>query len=424
MKVEVEALSTVKKRLTIEVPEADVAKEVKATYRELKGVAEVPGFRKGNIPESVLRQKYAGQVMADVATRLVQKTYPEAVKDKDISPVDTPEIDVKKIEEGGPFLYSATVEVTPVLDVKGYRGLALKRKAVWVSDKEVEEGMNHLRQSHAQFKEVERGGAEGDMVVVDFEGTVEGKPVKGGQAVDYSIILGQGTLIEGFDESLTGAAKGASVEVRTTFPETHTDKSVAGKEALFNIKVKTVKEKVVPELDDEFAKDLKSANLEELREKVKKEIEKAREREDRDRLRTEAVEKLIEANPFDVPESLVDRYLTTILGTIVENMKMGLVDSGDKGLSPEKLKERYRELAVKRVKADMIIDTIARKENIEATDDEVEEAVKDMAEKTGTTPEALKGRLKKEGSMELITDRLKREKVFDILTESKIIVEP
>jgi trigger factor len=160
MKVEVEDLSTVKKRLTIEVPTGEVAEEVKAAYRTLKGAADIPGFRKGNIPEKILRQKFGGQVMGDVATRLIEKTYPEAVKDRDLTPVERPSIEVKKIEEGSPFLYSATVEVSPRLDVKGYRGMVLSRRTVEVTDKEVEEGLSRLRENHGEFKDVERPAAK------------------------------------------------------------------------------------------------------------------------------------------------------------------------------------------------------------------------------------------------------------------------
>jgi trigger factor len=420
MKVQVEDLSAVKKRLTIEVPSNDVEKEVKAAYTELKGAASVPGFRKGNIPEKILRQKFAGQVMGDVTTRLVQKTYPEALKDRDITPVDSPEIELKKMEEGGPFVYSATVEVSPTLDVKGYRAMALQRKSVWVTDKEVEEGLKRLRQSHAEFKDVERPAALGDMVVMDFEGTVEGKPVEGARAVDYSIVLGKGQLIQGFDESLAGAEAGSTVEVRTTFPEAHRDEGIAGKEAVFDVRVKAVKQRVLPALDDEFAKDLNSENLEELRGKVKHEIEKAKQREEKERVRAEALEKLINENPFEVPTSVVERHLSVILSAVEENKKLGIVDPRDKALGLEKLKERYREAAVKRAKADILLDTIERKEKIEVTDTELEEYIKDMAEKTGSTPEAVRGRVEKEGTVELIRDRLKREKVFDILTESRI----
>jgi trigger factor len=424
MKVEVEDLSSVKKRLTVEVPPGEVAKEVKTAYKALQGVADVPGFRKGNVPEKILRQKFGDQVMGDVATRLIEKTYPEAVKDKDLTPVERPNIEVKKIAEGSPFLYSATVDVSPRLEVKGYRGMGLVKGSVWVTEKEVEEGLARLRENHAEFKDVQRPAAIDDMVIVDFEGTVEGKPIKGGKAENYSIILGQGQLIPGFDESLTGASAGTSVEVKTTFPESHSDKAVAGKDASFNVSVKAVKQRIVPELDDEFAKDLNCDTLEELKGKVKEGIKKAREREEEDRHRTEALEKLIENNPFEVPESLVDSYLATILGSVMENIKRGIVDPRDKDLPPERLKDRYREVALKRAKADIIIDSIARKEKIEVTEEEVDEDIKDMARKTDTSPETLRGRLEKEGGSEFIKDRLKREKVFDILTESRIIVEP
>jgi trigger factor len=238
------------------------------------------------------------------------------------------------------------------------------------------------------------------------------------------MILGEGQLLPGFHDSLTGTSAGSGVEVNTTFPDNYHDKSLAGKEALFNVTVKAVKKRVLPGLDDEFAKDLNCDNLEELRANVREEIKKAKQRDEKERLRTEALEKLIEKNPFEVPDSLVHRYLASILSTVMENMKRGIVDPLDKDLPAERLKDRYREVAVKRAKADIIIDSIARKEDIEVSEEEVNDNIKDMARETKTTPEALRGRLESEGTLEIIIDGLKREKVFDILTESKIIVEP
>jgi trigger factor len=424
MKVDIEDLSSIKKKLTIEVPPGDVAKEFKAAYRAIKGTADLPGFRKGKVPEKVLRQKFAGHVMGDVATKLIEKTYPEAVKDKDLTPVERPSIEVKNIEEGSPFLYSATVEVNPRFDVKGYRGMGLEKGSVEVTDREVEEGLNRLRENHGEFKDVERPAAKGDMVMVDFEGTMDGKPIEGGRAADFPIILGEGQLIPGFDESLTGACAGTDVEVKTTFPANHKDKTVAGKDALFKVRVKAVKKRVLPGLDDEFAKDLNCDTLEELEAKVREEIVKVKQREEEERLRQEAIEKLSGMNPFEVPGALVDRYLASILSTVVENMKRGIVDPLDRGLPTEKLKDRYRGVALKRARAEIIIDSIARKENVEVSEHELDDDIKKMAQKTNTTPEALRGRLEKEGTLEVIKDGLKREKVFEIITGSKIIVEP
>jgi trigger factor len=424
MKVEVESLSPVKKKITVEVPTDAVAKEVEAAYKSIKGSTTLPGFRKGKVPEKIIRQKYSGDVLGDVARSLIEKTYPEAVKEKDISPVENPSIEIEKIAEDAPFLYSATVEVAPVIDVTGYRGLKLERKTVEVTAREVDEALERLRETRGEFKLVERPAAKGDMTVIDFDGTVEGQPIKGGSAKDYSVVLGEGTLLPGFHQSLAGKSAGAELEVKTTFPDYHHDKDLVGKEGTFNVTVKAVKERSTPALDDEFAKDLNCASLEELKGKVEEELKNSREREEKERLRTEALEKLMELNPFELPEALVTRYLTNILGTVIDNMRKGIMHPEDKGLKPEELKERYRGAAEKRARADLIIDSVAAKENVEVTPEEVEADISAMASKTNTTPEAVKGRIEKEGALDYIKDGLKREKVLDIITESRIIVKP
>ena len=421
-KVEVEDISTVKKKLTVEVPKGDVLKEIDDAYRSIKGSADLPGFRKGKVPDKILKQHYGAKVMGEVATRLLERTYSEAVKDKGLSPVDRPEVEVRKVGEGEPFVYTATVEVAPVVSVAGYRGLDLKRVAIEVTPGEVDEGLKRLRESRGEFKEVTREAVSGDLAVVDFTGFIDDEPIKGGAAKDFSVMLGEGHLLPGFDEAITGTKAGAEVTVDTAFPETYQETGVAGKKAHFKVKLKSVKERNLPNLDDEFAKDLECETLAALKEKVRGDILKVKEKEDSDRLRIDAMDLLIEKNTFDVPTSLVERYLANILSSVAEDMKRGAAPPDELGKSVEELKERYRVVAEKRVRADIMVDAIAEKEGVEVSKDDIHKALDEMAKRSGSTADAIRARLEKEGSMGAVEESLRRDKVFEILTESRVVV--
>ena len=423
MKVEVEDLSPVKKKLTVELPAGELAKEIEGAYLAIKSSAALPGFRKGKVPDNVLRRHYGEKVMGEVATRLLERSYSEAVKEKSLSPVQRPEIEMKKMAEGEPFIYSATFEVAPVISVTGYRGLDLKREDLDVKDSEVEEGLGRLRKDHGEFKDVEREARKGDMAVVDFEGFIDGKPIEKGKATDFSVILGEGHLLPGFDEAIEGKKAGDEVEVDTSFPETYQDSGVAGKAAHFKVTVKSVKELKEPTLDDDFARDLECESLDALREKIRGELSSMKKKNDNDRLRAEALDKLLAANVFDVPPSLVESYLANILSSLTEDLKRaGQFPKDETAMAA--LQDRYREVAEKRAKADLIVDAIAEKEGVEVTAAELDKAVAEFAKRGGMAVDVMRARLEKEGSLGVIEESLKRDKVFEILTESRVVIEP
>ncbi|MEE9614341.1 MAG: trigger factor, partial [Thermodesulfobacteriota bacterium] len=370
IKVEVEDISPVEKRLTVEIPAGEVASEVNAAYRSLKADATLDGFRPGKVPENVLRRRFGARVREEVTARLIERTYPEALKGRDIMPVAHPRVEVKETGEGKGLVYSATVEVRPAVEVTGYRGMGLIMKPAEATDKEVADGLERLRESRGEFREVRRPAGTGDMVTIDFEGKVGGEPFKGGSARDFPAVIGGLSLLPGFDEALTAASAGDSREVKADLPGNYADEGLRGKEAVFEVKVKSVKEKVLPAVDDEFAKDLECESIEELKEKISAEIKRGKERSERDRLKSEAVERLVDKNPFDVPGALVDRYLSSIMGSVIENMKRGAFDPEDKGLANDRLEEKYRKVAEARARGDIIIDAIAGQEGIEVSEEE------------------------------------------------------
>lgn len=419
LRVEAEEISAVKKKLKITVPAEAVTVEMNNAFRALRSNAVVAGFRKGAVPVNILKAKFGDRVQEDVISRLIETSYPEALRDNGLIPVDRPHIELVTVlaEEGKEFAYSATVEVTPKVEVEGYRGMELNKEKIEVSEKDVEEGLKRLQESRAQFKEVDRAAKEGDLAVVDFEGFIGGEPIKGGKASEYPIIVGEKTLLPGFDEALMGGAKGDEKEAPIKFPDGYNDKSLAGKDAVFTIKVKAVKEKELPALDDEFAKDVECESLDALKERVKSDIRIYKENNEKERLKNEILDRLAASYEFEIPESMVNRYVAMILNRVIENMRQGVFAPEDRDLSSEQLKEKYKEVAKKHAKEDIILDTIAAKENMQVSEDEMQKAIRNLAASRRESYESLLAKINKENAMELIRDGMKHEKVFDLIIE-------
>lgn len=420
IKVEIEDLSSVKKKLAITIPAEAVKREINEAYQALRSTSSIAGFRKGTAPLSILKAKYGSLIQEDVTKKLIEGSYPRALNEKKLTPVETPKVDLatESIEEGKDFSYTVTVEVNPEINIDGYKGMELKQEDPEVSAQDIEVGLRGLREAAAQFQDVDRAAKDGDLVVVDFEAFLGNEPIKNGKGTDYPAVIGEKTLLPGFDEALRGSSKGEAKETNIKFPDNYSEGHLAGKDGTFKINIKAVKEKTMPELDEEFAKKLGCENLVALSERVRTEIVNHKQAEVKEKVKTEILDKLIEKHQFDVPETLVNRYLGMILNRIIDNMRQGVFAPGDKGLTPEELKVKYRDMAVRSVKEDIVLDHIAAKEKVEASNEEVEESVRKLAEARGASYEALMGRIEREGAMDVIKDGLKHEKVFDIIIGS------
>lgn len=417
LKIDVVDLSTVKKRLSISVPKDSVDSEMKTALRDARSTAEISGFRKGAVPVNIIKARFGDTIKRDVAQRLIEVTYVTALKEKNLTPVEMPGIDVAGMaEEGKDFSYSLTVEVTPNVEIDGYIGMELKREKTAVTDEDVEKGLENVRLSRFQFKEVDRPCGDSDYVTVDFEASsLDGVPLKGYKAVDYPVVVGQSSPLPGFDAEVKGLSKGDKKDAKLKFPDNVSDTTIAGKEAVFHISVKSVKEKVYPNLDDELAKDLHLDNLEKLREKVREEVIAGREDAEKEGLKTEILDRLVEKHSFEVPPALVKRYHGVLMNSVIENMRKGMITQADQGLAPDALRDKYLKIAERRVREDIILDAISAKENIEVSEEEYETSVKDLAASRGVPYEQLIARIEREGSVAVIKDGLKHEKAFDII---------
>ncbi len=417
IRVEAEDLSPIKKKLSITVPADAVKEEFSAAYRSLRSTAAVAGFRKGNIPVNILKARFGDKVREDVTSKLIEMSYPHALYEKKLAPVENPQIDITKtkLDEANEFSYSVTVEVTPQVEINDYKGMEIKRESVEVTENDMEVALKSLCDSRAEYREVDRAANDGDLLTADLVGTMNGEVIKGSKVEDYPFVIGDKTLLPGLEDVIKGASKGEIKETKITFPENYSDQSLAGKDAVFTLNVKTVKEKVVPALDDEFAKDLGYDTLEALKVKVKEDLKKVKEENEKERIKNSILDRLIEKHPFDVPEALVNRYLAIILQRVMENMKQGAIAQEDKGLTLDELKAKYRDSAIRHVKEDIVLDSLSAKEKVEITQEEFDAAIKRLADIRQVSFQSLMDRVTREGATEVIKDGLKHEKVFDII---------
>ncbi|OGQ52197.1 MAG: trigger factor [Deltaproteobacteria bacterium RIFCSPLOWO2_02_FULL_53_8] len=418
--VVVEDLGQVKKKLNITIPTDMVNKEIKTAYASLKSDAHIPGFRKGAVPMSLLKKRFGTQVDQDVKMRLIENSYTQAINEKLLVPVVQPQIEEIStgLSEGNPFSYAVTVEINPDIDVDGYRGMSLRRESAEVTDKDFEEAITKLRESRAEYEDTGASAKDGDAIVVDFEGFLNGEPVKNGKAKDYSIIIGQKTVLPGFDEALIGANKGEVKEFTLTIPANYSEREVAGKDILFKVTINEVKRSVLPALDDEFAKDLECENMAKLNEKVMDELKKIKENIEKERLKNLVLDALIEKFKFEVPDALVRKYAALNLNRVMEDMKRGRLASADRNLSPDELSAKYTKVAMRQLKEDLILDAIAVKEDIKISKAQVDGALEHLAAMRNLSVDELASRLEREGTLPVIVDGLKHEKVFDIVFET------
>ncbi len=390
MKFVVEDISPIKKKIRVEVPQDDVAKERDKAFANVARKAKIPGFRPGKAPRAVLERHYAEEVQADVMNKLIPLAYFTAVREHHIHPVEAPEISDVSMVKGQPFSFSATVEVRPEITLGAYEGIEVKEGPITVTDDEVKQTIERLREMYAQLEVVDgRAVEKGDTVTVDFEGFMEGKPIEGAKAAGHMVTLGSGNLIPGFEEQIAGMNKDETKEIRVTFPADYNRKELAGKDATFKVTVKEIKRAALPELNDDFAQDIGGhKTVEELRSRIREDLEIRKRNEQLAGQREQLMSRLIETHSFEIPPSLVDQELQDM----VKDQTMRLTRQGMdvKAFDEAKFREQNRALAETRVKGMLILDAISEKEKVEATDEEVTAKLAEMARVSGRPLEAVR----------------------------------
>jgi trigger factor len=420
MKANVEEISSIKKKVSIEISEDQVNKEVESFYKDLGKKAKIKGFRPGKVPRDILERYFKDYVKAEVIQKLIEETYPQALSETDLHPVSPPVIDPGGFEDGKPFQYSAMIEVKPDIQLEEYTGLKIEGKKEEVKDEEVEERLKALQNLHANLKTISeaRPIQTGDYVIVDYEARLGGKPLEGGKAIDFTVEVGSGQFIPAFEEKLIGLKPEEEKEIEVSFPEDYGYQKWAGKTISFHVKIKEIKEKILPPLDDEFAKDLGDySSFEELKVKLKGEIEKEKELALERQLKDQVVDQLLETNPFDVPESLVGEQAKAM----VSDTKLRLAAQGaalkNLGVSEEKLQEDYKAMAQKQVRTFLILEKIAGAEGIAVTDEEADDRLREMSERMHQKFDVVKRYYEKNGLLPEVKAGIIRDKTLNFLLE-------
>ncbi|MBU5262752.1 trigger factor [Bacillus atrophaeus] len=410
--------------LTVEVDAETFKTALDDAFKKVVKQVSIPGFRKGKIPRGLFEQRFGVEALyQDALDILLPVEYPKAIEEAGIEPVDRPEIDVEKIEKGESLIFTAKVTVKPEVKLGDYKGLNVEKDETAVTDEDVQNELKALQERQAELVVKEEGTVEeGNTVVLDFEGFVDGEAFEGGKAENYSLEVGSGSFIPGFEEQLTGLEAGAEKEVEVTFPEEYHAEDLAGKPAVFKVKIHEIKAKELPELDDEFAKDVDEEveTLAELTEKTKKRLEEAKENEADAKLREELVLKASENAEADVPQAMIDTELDRMMKEFEQRLQMQGMNlelyTQFSGQDENALKEQMKEDAAKRVKSNLTLEAIAQAENLEVTDEEVDAELTKMAEAYNMPVENIKQAI---GSTDAMKEDLKVRKAIDFLVENR-----
>jgi len=381
MKVSVEDIGPIQKRLLVEIPADMVSKEFDSAYRQLKKRVNIKGFRKGKAPRSILERHYGPQVESEVLESLIKQSLPEALKEANVELLLDPQLDLTSpLKTAESFSYSALLDLWPEFELPKYKGLELIEPVVEVSEEEIREQLEALRRHFATVESAgeDRPVEKEDLAVIDYAGEIDGKPVDGFSEENYYLEVGAGYFNSVFEEQMLGMTKGIEKSIDVSYPENALNAKVAGKTVKFKVVLKDIKKRILPELNDDFAKqvgaDIKT--VEELRDRLRNQLEEDKKKAAKSSLRQQFLEQLREQVDFPVPDKLVDAKLTQMVDNVRGYLQERGVDLEMAGISEDRLRAKMREDAVKQVKTEIILDKIAETENIAVDHDEVSEYTK------------------------------------------------
>lgn len=418
MSLQVETLEKNMAKLTIEVPAEEFEKAIEKAYQKNKGKMSVPGFRKGKVPRKMIEKMYGtGIFYEDAANIIIPEAYANEIENCELEIVSQPSIDVVQIESGKPFIFTAEVATKPEVELGEYKGVQVERKAVEVTDEEVDKALEEERDKQSRMVPVEGRAVEnGDMVTIDFEGFVDGVAFEGGKGTDYPLTIGSHSFIDTFEDQLVGKNVGEEVEVNVTFPEQYQAEELQGKPAMFNVAIKEIKAKELPELDDDFAQDVSDFDtLAEYKEDLKKKLVEKKEEEAKEAFEEAVVEAVVSNAKMEIPAPVVDLQVKTM----ADNFARRITSQGLSmeqymqftGMTPEKLEEQMRPQALKTIESRLVLEAIVKAENIQATDEELDKELEKMASMYQMEVEKLK---------ELISDKEKDSMKLDIAVQKAV----
>ena len=412
--------ATCKRELELEIPAENVSKATEKVARDLARVARVPGFRPGKAPVTLIRRRFAEDIQGEVLQSLVPEYIEKALEEKKLIPITRPSVDKVDFKEGEPLRFRAVFEVLPEFELGDYKNLAINVDAIETGDAQVDKTIEDIRERAATFVPVEgRAAKDGDYVLIKLSGI----PVGGGEPVQADNILchiGAEETLESFTENLRGASSGETKQFRSQYPDDYPDQKLAGKAYDYTVEVQGIKEKKLPELNDEFAKDAAGekggfSTLEEMRKLISKDLEVAKEDQQKTQAREKLLEALVKQHDFPVPEALVEHQMNVRLERSVRALTAQGVDPRAVNIDWVALRNHQRERAVDDVKAELLIDRVAEAEKIDATDEEVEKEIQALAEHSGESATALRARLTKQGVLDRMKSKLRSDKTIEWL---------
>ena len=421
MEIVVENLSDLTRKLTITLPKETVEPALDKAYAKINKEVRLKGFRRGKIPQGVLENNFKAQVQGEVGEKLVQDSYFDAIEKEKLDPVVHPEITEHTFSEDGSFVYVALVDVKPQFDLNEYKGLEVEKPIVMVSEEEVDKEVALLQRHQAVLQTAEEGHAIAldDVAIVDFQGFHDGKAMKEVHNENFSVDIGMHRLGKDFEEKLYGLKKGDKTLYEIAFPGDYPNPMLAGKNVEFKVDVKDVKVRIKPVLDDEFAKDIKPelSTLAELKEDVRKRLQKTKDDALQGDLDDKIMHKLIELNPFEVPQRLVNYEIQEMLKQTEENLKRSGLSFESAGINLDDLVAKNKDVAVKRVKGDFLLKKIAEVEEIKIADEDIQRGYQRIADQYRMTIDEVKKYFKRREEILPFMNELHNEKVLNFLRE-------
>jgi trigger factor len=426
MNITVEDLSKIKKKINFEISANRVDAEIDKVYEKIRKNATIKGFRKGNVPHSYIEKYYAGQMASDVLNNMINETYFKAISEQNLFPVAHPIIESEDVRRGEPLLYSATIEIFPEIVVGNYSGLNVKKEKYEFSEDIIISRLNEMRDSVAHMVPVEdRAAILGDFVTIDFVGSIDSIPFENGSADDFVLELGSGRFIPGFEEQLVGLENGAQKEVHVVFPENYGSAELAGKNADFAVTIKEIKCKSLPPLDDDFAREFgEFETLEELKSKLAEYHEKREKDRIGTDLRERLVKELVEKNVFEIPQVLVERQLEGMLENTKKRLSQQRASLEMMGLNEEQYRARFRDVAETQVKGALLLEGLAKQENIVVAEEDLDDRYRQISEQSGQNLDNVKKYYQmNEQARGNIISQVREDKVIEFLLKCAVITE-
>ncbi len=416
---EIEETTPTTRKLKIDIPSSVIEEEIAAVYVKLGATAKIPGFRAGKVPKSILEKKFGKDVEAQVLEKVVPLFYSNAVKEANIFPITYPEIDGKlAIEENQSVSFTATVEIKPELTDLNYESIEIKKRPFSVEVSELDAAMKALQESRTVLKVTKTPLKEGDVAVIDCDALIDDKEVEELKSKDYPFIIGSQAMPKEFSDALSGKKKGENFEVSISFESDLPNKTIAGKEVLFKVSVTETKEKILPDMDDEFAKGFNCGGIDELREKISENIRERKQTQTNNEYKKEIVEKLISSHEVEIPASMINNEIKYQ----IEEAEQEAMRNGKAVEPEEKLRVKIQPAAIRNVKEMLVLDAIGKKEKIEVSDDDIKQAVEEIAAQHDIKSEDVKKLyITKEGSMDGLKHRLYSGKVMDFVLSKAVI---